>query len=147
MIDEGKPFGASPQTAGTRHKCANCPAGDPDSYFVFPRSEINSLGKDWLNEIRRIVVNGGDIELAKHELDRRNGVATLYLLRLEPAAQVMSLRYSSEYDLEHRELERASQIDHSLAECPERLHPAPVRMWTPSAGWKELTVKPAGFAQ
>jgi hypothetical protein len=43
VIDEARPFAASPQSASTRHKCMNCPSGDPDYYFEFPRSEINEL--------------------------------------------------------------------------------------------------------
>jgi len=35
VIDESKNFAVSPQTEGTRHKCLNCPKGDPDYYFVF----------------------------------------------------------------------------------------------------------------
>lgn len=61
IVDERRPFAASPQTAGTRHQCLNCPAGLPDYYFVFPRSEVNRL--------RRIYEAPGG------SADRRSGAA------------------------------------------------------------------------
>jgi hypothetical protein len=144
VINEAKPFAASPQTSGTRHKCVTCPDGNPDYYFTFPRSEINVLEKDWLNAVKNVSVDGGEILASKSEFPNRSGVQSLYLLRLEPTVAVMSLRYSSDYDLAHRELERLGKIKHSLASCPERLDPAPVKVWTPSKGWVNLKLKPAG---
>lgn len=142
VIDEGKPFGVSPQTAHTRHKCVSCPGGDPDLFFVFDRSEINILGREWLDHVWAIAPREGDIEVSKHEIIDRSGFDTWYLLRLTPSPQVISMRYSSTYDMEHRDLERGGRITHSLDQCPERLHPAPVRMWTPGMGWIKLPVKP-----
>jgi hypothetical protein len=142
VIDEAKPFAASPQTVGTRHKCLSCPEGDPDSYFVFPRSEINVLRREWLDAVRDIDVSGGEVQLSRIEIDQQKDVRTYYRLRLEPAVKAVSVRYSSGYDFEHRELEGTHQIIHPLDKCPERLHPLPVRMWTRSAGWKELNPPP-----
>jgi hypothetical protein len=39
-------------------------------------------------------------------------------------------------------MEQNIELDHTLANCPERLHPPPVRVWTPSDGWNEWDVKP-----
>jgi hypothetical protein len=143
LIDEAKPFATSPQTSGTRHKCASCPAGDPDYYFVFPRSEINLHAKEWLNAVRYLAVHGDEIQASKSELEHSPMVQAYYHLRLEPTVQVASLRYSSDYDLAHRDLEQSGALKHSLANCPERLHPEPIKVWTPADGWKELSVKPS----
>lgn len=139
VVDESSAFAASPQTAGTIHKCTSCPGGDPNYYFVFPRSEINVLRKEWLDAVGAIVANGDGIQISKYELSR-SGAQTLYSFRLEPVVRAASLRFSSPYVMEHRERERSHQLDHSLAECPERKHPKPIRMWSRSAGWEELPV-------
>jgi len=142
-LDEAKSFATSPQTSGTRNKCETCPAGDPDFYFLFPRSEINTVKKAWLDAVRDVAVDGNEIRLTKFELPHNVDVITLYLLRFEPIPAIVSLRYSSVYDLTHRDLERRGEIGHSLANCPERLQPKPARVWTPSDGWRELRVRPS----
>ena len=147
VLDESKPFAASPQTSSTRHKCVSCPPGGPEYYFVVPHSELNALAHDWLDGINYISFLGEDIDLSKHEIDRNFSAVTRYLLRLEPRAHLVSLRYGSDYDIEHRKLERAGTIKHALADCPERLHHAPIRMWNEAAGWSELPVKPASQGQ
>jgi len=143
VVDESKPFAASPQTSGTRHECTNCPAGKPEYYFVFPHSELNVLAHDWLDGIYYVGVLGEDIDLAKHEVDRNFSAIARYLLQLEPTVHLVSLRYGSDYDLEHRKLERTGLIKHALADCPERLHNAAIRVWSEPAGWSDLAVRPA----
>jgi hypothetical protein len=146
MIEEGRPFGASPQTAGTRHECVSCPPGVPDFYFVFPRSELDRLRKAYENPIINMNVAGSGFEVAKGELipegDDRNA-QTYYNFRVDPTIHPHSLRYDSYYDMLHREAEKNGELDHSLAKCPERLHPLPVRAWTSGDGWKELAVRPS----
>jgi hypothetical protein len=146
LIDERRPFAASPQTEGTRHKCTSCPEGSPDYYFVFPRSEGNRLLKDYINPIDTINVVGSEVEFWKSE---PNGpyIDAIYLVGLEPSIRPISLRYGSSYDLQHRERERSGELRHTLEQCPERLHPSPVRMWTPSTGWADLRFEPNRFDQ
>jgi hypothetical protein len=145
VIEEGKPFGASPQTPGSRHECVSCPRGVPDWYFVFPRSELDGLRKVYENPIIKQDVKGTRFELWKSELvtDRGSrGAQTFYTFEAEPSIHPISLRYSSTYETLHREAEKNGELDHSLAACPERLRPAPIRVWTPSGGWSELKVRP-----
>jgi len=146
LVDVGKQFGASPQTAGTRHRCTSCPEGAPDYYFVFPRSEGNRLRKLYENPVRTMQVIGNEVLFGKYEGNER-GVDAFYLLGLEPRIHPISLRFGSSYDLEHHELEQSGELHHTLAHCPERLHPSPVRMWTPTGGWTELSFGPSGFDQ
>ena len=80
-------------------------------------------------------------ELWKSELvaDRGlRGAQTFYTFEAAPFIHPVSLRYSSTYDALHREAEKNGELDHSIAACPERLHPARIRVWTQSEGWKEL---------
>jgi hypothetical protein len=142
VIDEARTFAASPQTPRTPHECLSCPKGNPNYYFVFPRSEINRVEKEWLDAVGPVAVTDDDIQVSKIERGDHPVVQTLYLLRLTPSAHAVSVRYSAEYDLEHRALQQAGRINHALDDCPERLRPLPIRMWRPAAGWTELPLKP-----
>lgn len=143
IVNEDKPFAASPQTAGTRHHCDSCPRGDPDYYFVFPRSEINRVSGRSENPITSIHISNDGIEVDKSERLTVGGENTVYLLESKPPFKLVSLRYNSDYDALHRAWSAEGKLSHSLEDCPERRHPKPVRLWTPSGGWTNLPVKPA----
>jgi hypothetical protein len=146
VVEETRQFAKSPQTAGTRHECVSCPPGVPDYYFVFPRSELDRLRKDYENPVIGMNVGGSGFDVVKCELWQnpasRNAQA-YYAFRNDPTIHPISLRYSSRYDMLHGEAQKGGELDHSLAACPERLHPEPVKVWTPSDGWKELSIKPS----
>lgn len=143
IINEDRAFAASPQTHGTRHECVSCPPGSPDYYFVFPRSEINRISGLPLDPVSDIRVNEDGILVRKYEHLNGGEENTAYLLRSEPPFSLLSVRYDSDYDILHRAWSSQGKIAHSLEECPERLHPQPVRLWTPAGGWTDLPVKPA----
>jgi hypothetical protein len=136
VVDEQKPFAVSPQTKDTRHYCDSCSPGTPDYYLVFPRSEINRVEGVYEDQVEMVNVRRTDIEATKWELHRTGGVTMIYLMRIVDAGiEPISLRYDSGYDMLHRDLTEKGKLDHSLDQCSERLHPQPVRMWTPAAGW------------
>jgi len=140
IMDERKAFAASPQTRGTRHECVSCPAGAPDVYLVFPRSELNVIKNVYPTPVTLIEANGGEIQISKNELGGGSAARAIYLLRTEPSFQIVSVRFDTDYDQMHHELERAGALRHTIDDCPERLEPKPVRMWTPAGGWTELRV-------
>lgn len=148
-IDEGKPHAVSPQTAGTRHKCVSCGGGAPDYYFVFPGSEINRFRHSWEDSVHLIDVQGENVEVDKADLGDPNSgeewdhatVSTLYGFRAETTLRPVTVRFDSSYDMLHRDLQAKGKLDHPLESCPERLHPEPVRVWTPVRGWTEVSVK------
>ena len=143
ITKEDRPFAASPQTPGSRHYCDSCRPGVTDYYFVFPRSEINRTAGAYEDSVREISVAGEGLEISKLEALTDGRELTIYLLRREPPFSVISLRYNSDYDRLHRAWSVEGKLNHSLENCPERLHPQPVRLWTPATGWTELPVKPA----
>lgn len=144
VIDEAKPFAASPQSAGTRHKCVSCPEGDVDYYFVFPRSEINELEHIHEDAVTEVRVIGDEIEIRKAELNpHESPPQTIYLLKADPEVRVVSLRFESGYDMLHRQLQQEGKLRHTLEDCPERLHPRPIKMWTPAGGWTEIQLEPS----
>jgi hypothetical protein len=141
VIDEAKSFAVSPQTDGTNHKCLSCPRGDPDYYFVFPRSEINELAQFYEDRVSTIRVTDSEIAIHKKETESTIGAGSMYLLRSDGPIHPVSVQFDTNYDLLHNKLEREGKINHSLASCPERLRPRPIRMWTPAGGW--IVIKPA----
>ncbi len=144
VVNEKTPFAASPQTAGTRHQCVSCTPGVPDEYFVFPRTEINRVEGQYEDPVRRISVNGNRIEVSNMELGAPLEVRAIYLFRTTPTIQPISLRYDTAYDMLYRQLEKEGKIHYSLTNSPERLHPLPVSVWTPSDGWADYDVRPGG---
>lgn len=148
-LDEGKPYAVSPQTPGTRHKCVSCGGGDPDYYFVFPRSEINRLRRSWEDSVHVINVQGENVEVEKVDVGDPNSsedwkvgtVSTIYGFHAGTTILPVTLRFDSSYDMLHRDLQAKGKLDHPLESCPERLHPEPVRVWTPAGGWTEASVK------
>ena len=148
IMDERKPFAASPQTPGTRHVCMSCPVGAPDYYLVFPRSEINQFEKMYENSVFLIDINHDEVQVSKLETDSDpQGVRTIFLFGIDSHIEPVSLRYDSGYDMLHRELSAKGELDHSLDQCPERLHPRPVRLWMPSKGWAELAFASASASR
>jgi hypothetical protein len=148
IINEAKVFAASPQTEGTRHKCESCPAGDPDYYFEFPRSEINELEQAHEDSVVEVTVRDDQIQLLKRELNSDSGQqAIYYLLSADQGFRPVSVRFDSTYDMLHRKLEREGKLDHTLENCPERLHPRPIRVWTPAGGWTEVRLKASRWTE
>jgi hypothetical protein len=43
----------------------------------------------------------------------------------------------------HREWSTEGKLGHTLEDYPERKHPAPVRVWTPADGWRDVALPPA----
>ncbi len=146
VIDEATPFAISPQTKGTRHECVSCPPGNVDYYFEFPRSELTDLRQLHEDAVRGIHVTGNQIEVVKNALTD-GSTAVHYILRADEEFKPVALRFGSSYDMLHRQYEREGKLNHTLENCPERLHPRPIRMWTPAGGWTEIQLPPAPFNQ
>lgn len=146
VMNEKTPFATSPQTVGTRHQCVSCPPGVPDEYFVFPRTEINRVEGVYEDPVRGIDATGEQIEIHKAEAQGRAQAGTIYMFRSSPFVWPISLRYDSSYDMLDRRLEMEGKIRSSLSGSPERLHPQPVAVWTPSRGWADCDFRAPGIA-
>jgi len=145
IIDETRTFAASPQTPGSRHECVSCPAGVPDYYFVFPRSEINELQGFHDDGVTDLHIIGTQIEAIKGGVVKDDPARVHYIFRADKAFRPVALRFNSGYDAMHRQLEHEGKLHHTLENCPERSHPRPIRMWTPSDGWTTIQLDPAPY--
>lgn len=146
VINEKKPFAASPQTPGTDYQCVSCASGSPDEYFVFPRTTVNRVEREYEDPIRQISVYGGQIEVYAMELGVNRSVTAIYKFSATPTIHPVSVRYSTAYDMLYRELEKEGEIHQPLAKSPGRLHPLPVSVWKPRQGWGDYAIRPSGIA-
>ncbi len=130
------------------HKCVSCPAGAPDYYFVFPRSEINRLRRVYLDPVNLISLEESNFTVSIQDSRGVNPQArSIYQFATKPTIVPVSLRYSSGYDMLHRDLERSHEIDHRLENCPERLHPSFVQMYTLATGWTTIKMPAVSLNQ
>lgn len=147
VFDEGKPYGTSPQTGGSRYECLNCAKGGPDLYFAFPRSEMSRVRKRHEDAVRAIRLASGEFEAAVFTRFENDDDRRIYLFQSEPDIHPVTLLFSSTYDSLHRDFERNGLLFHPIQDCPERLFASPVRMWNPAGGWRTLSVGPIGADQ
>lgn len=148
IIDEARPFASSPQSPGTRHECVTCPPGRPDFYLIFPRSELMNLAGLHEEAVNQEYVTGNQIEVQVGDMVQPPvGIQMFYEIRMDQGFRPASFRFGSGYDMLHRKYEREGKLNHTLENCPERLHPKPVKMWTPAGGWIEIPIPPTRFNQ
>jgi hypothetical protein len=128
-INTSHPEGASPPGPDTP-VCGNCPAGVPDAYLLWPRSELADPAQS--PPTLAFVLPDGTIEV--HANQRRTDGAPEFVAALSPALQVLHSSVSDSFRDLHRRLEDDHKVTHPLASCPW-LTP-PVKIWTPSGGWR-----------
>jgi len=148
VVNESTRFAASSQTSGSRHECRDCPPGRPDYYFEFPKSEIAITEGIHEDSARFLYLLGNTLNVETAEMARgEDPVSILYQFQMEPAFHFAARRFASGYDDKHVAMEKEGKLKHTLGHCPERLHPQPVRMWTPAAGWTEIAIPARGANQ
>lgn len=138
--DARKPFAASPQTPGTRHECKSCAPGAPDYYFVFPRSELNRLTESYDMPVFESQVTSAGFEITVRDRWSWGKEGRIYLLEGERPFRVKSMRTNTEYQQLHKQWSDEGKLDHRYGDCPELLHPLPVKLWTPGSGWTEVQI-------
>jgi hypothetical protein len=132
ILDPAQPGGSSPENAGTRYECRNCPSGAPIRYFVIP----------WTDVIEPTILGGrrgqftsfpdGGIEL--RAVQNQNAEM---IVELTPALEIKRRHVSDGYWAVHAQLERDGLLKHPKAACPFRNGPT-VHEWMPEQGWREL---------
>ncbi len=138
VLDSNQPYAVSPQTPGTRFYCENCGKGSPLKYFVMPKSELNQLVGQGPNSVHHIDLLGTTLHVSTSELS--DGMRAIYFFSLTPEISPHSVTLASTYWSEHRRLERERRINHLAEQCPDYLHPKPIRLWA-SDKWSELPVE------
>jgi len=142
LLDPSSLDGQGPVPAGSRFDCTSCGRARPVRYVVMPRSEVNVAGGMPFN---RVVIDASDGRLVARTIEglHTDGRAADALYEFTPDLEPVRAWYSDRYWEEHRLLEAAGKIKHTVAACPDRDGPRAVRVWEPQTGWR--TVNPRGI--
>lgn len=145
VINEKKPFAASPQTPGTRHQWVSCPTGAPDEYFVFPGTTVNRVEGLYEDTVREIAVDGNRIQVSDLEAGPIQPCSRFTcFVPTRPCAPSRCGIHRPKTCF--TAISRREEIPFPLADSPGRLHPLPISVWTPSGGWADYAVRPPGIA-
>lgn len=130
------PPSRSPVGGPPRYRFANTPMGDPRTYILFPRTELDVAQAAPYGHARH-VRHYGDAIIVEVEAGR-DGSYLLYEFsdRLQP--KVVAVCGSHEHF--HHRLEQEGSIDHPLQLCPELARPLTLRRWEPNAGWHDQEI-------
>lgn len=128
--------------------CDHCPPGQPIRYFLFPRTEVSKAIGPAYNEIHSITSTAGRMQAMTAETlsppqEEPHDWAMYYF---SPDFEPKNVILSDNYWEDHRRLSAEGRIKHSVEECPERLKPIVVKMWTPEGGWKDVALPPIATA-
>ncbi len=137
VLDGNQPSGTSPEQPGSGFECKSCPPGRPLKYFVFPRSELNTVSDSPHNRVF-YVHRGGDVvyvKTAEYLTERLDAVG---MFEFSPDLELKRASWSDAYREAHWQFEREGKITHSWERCPDRFGPRLIRSWDPQHGWREL---------
>lgn len=145
ILDREKLPATSPQTPGTVHHCDDCPSGTPFLYFVFPRSELNLIEGAPYNAVWFLPAVDRQFEAITVEV-RQPGTqvdASVYqsMYRFSDKFELLDAYRSDSYWDLHRRFEREGKIKHSVEQCPERIKPLSIRVWSAENGWSEVSAR------
>jgi hypothetical protein len=146
VMDLRQPFAVSPQGPDPGYHCTSCAAGQPLEYFLFPHSHLNKIALPPLNFVSEISFAGEVLELAIDESRPPNRSTRMISFSIDLPSQLVPQRFDFDdnHKSVHRRLEAEGKLHHSFEQCPDRLHPDPLRLWTPETGWTLVSVPPAG---
>jgi hypothetical protein len=137
IMPDTQEFASSPQTPGTRFACQSCKSGDPLAYFVFPRYDMSRAEHNPNNRIYSITSSANEVELHQREISDADQI--IYDFDKSDFGKPLRVAYSSSFWPNHSRLERDGFLNHTLVNCPDRLHPPPIRLYQGGA-WKDIPV-------
>ncbi len=143
VLVESQAPSSSPQSPGSVYTCDACPEGRPQRYYLFPRSELNTLQGAPYNPVRDLRVFENHLELATREVEP----AAQFLYQLSKSLDVESVSMTDGYGELHRRLSAEHRIEHPLEECPTLKRSYTVRIWDGTNGWTEKLVPWTGGQQ
>ncbi len=137
IMRDTQEFASSPQTPGTHFACRECRPGEPLAYLVFPRYDVSTAAHNPNNKIFSITSTANVVELHQKEISDDDQI--IYDFDKSDFNQPLRVAYSSSFWPNHSRLESDGFLNHKLANCPDRLHPPPVRRYQ-DGEWKEIAV-------
>jgi hypothetical protein len=137
VMRDTQAFAVSPQSPGSRYACIGCATGDALVYFVFPRYEMSRILHNPNNRVYAITSDATGVEVKQMELSIEDQL--LYDFSNDNDPRPLRVNYSASFWPNHLELEREGKVNHALADCPDRLHPPPVRIYRNGA-WQSVAI-------
>src|SRR6185312_6051687 len=137
ILRDTQAYAISPQTPGSHYACQACEKGDPFAYFVFPRYEMGRVLHNPNNKVYAITSDSTQVEVMQAEISREYQL--IYDFSNDGEPKPVRVNYSATFWSNHLELERQGKINHPLAQCPDRLHPPPVRVYQ-NEKWSDIPV-------
>jgi hypothetical protein len=128
-IDVTHPQGQSPSAPGGP-ACANCPAGSPELYLAWPRTDL----ADAAQAPPTTVEVGSDGRIHVRAIQRRSDGGPELIAELSPGFDLVQQSVSDSFLQLHERLQESGEIKHDISHCPS-LHIA-VQSWTPRTGWR-----------
>lgn len=129
VLDAVAPSGVSPADGGTLPRCADCPGGSPQRYFIAPWSDL-ARPSDSPQVVVQVAADGMIQWRAPQRTLVRGKVPEL-IVSLSPSLEVTA-RAVDDYFVElHRELERTGEV----ASNGDAWRRPTVREWSPGRGW------------
>jgi hypothetical protein len=145
ILNFNNPTGSSPEKTDSKYQCRSCSVDGPLGYLVFPRSELNRSSISRYNQVVAIDSFPDRVLVHVQEVDR-TAIETYSLMEaiyeFTPEMQIRGFRFSDQYWDFHRHLELEGKLKHSAIDCPERTRPHLIRSWSPSSGWRDISVPP-----
>jgi hypothetical protein len=131
VLDAAHPIGVSPPGLKTP-VCANCPSGAPETYVVWPRSDLANSTQT--PPTIALVLADGHVEVRANQ--RRSDGGPELITRLSRSLDVVSRGVSDSFRSLHGRLEREGTLAHPITACPWLV--PPMKRWTPSGGWRDV---------
>jgi hypothetical protein len=117
-------------------RCAGCPDASPSRVLLIAPAELTAASNEVFPYVAQLRVVGPTLKMIVADGPGRS------VVDLGPDFSITSMQFGQHYWAAHRRLEAAGRLDHSGANCPERMSPREIQEWTPDAGWRTSAVAP-----
>ena len=139
IMPDTQKYAVSPQTPNSGYACIGCGTESPLDYIVFPRYEISKTLHLPNNKIFGLNGNSlGQVEVRQQEVSADDQL--LYDFQNPLDLTQVSVHPSATFWRSHLELERQGKIRHSVNQCPDRIHPPPLRLYRDGV-WSEVPLR------
>ncbi len=129
ILDPTRPAARSPQTPDSPYTCISCPTAQPHRYFVFPRSELNTVTGSPANIVRMIRTLPDKLEVRTEEVND-SSVQSFGVYELRGDFSLAAASVTDLYWDLHRRLEKEGRISHTADTCRrERSFSDKIRVW------------------
>jgi hypothetical protein len=119
-----------PDDGTAKVTCEGCPRAEPRAVLLFPTSHVTTAllrPYGWVFRMKREAVG---LQLAIND-----GFGSGTIVSLTDDLQLAGVERSDQYWHVHRDLENQGRLSHAAENCPDRVAPMEVRVWTPDGGW------------